>query len=228
MRYKTINFNISDDVHAIGLKGAYLAIGELKNKRSDSDFEEIKNTTVNSILSNIDEEKIKNDKILQGFRKLHDAVKRSNRKNVASPENLLKMLIRLRMLPSINLIVDIYNLISIKSGLALGAHDLSKVSGDIELRMTNGTENFHPLGAKELKPVQAGEYSYIDSANDIICRLEVRQVEKTKVALDTTECFYIIQGNMETSSEYIKSAVDDLINLTQRFCGGEVRMLYVP
>jgi DNA/RNA-binding domain of Phe-tRNA-synthetase-like protein len=147
---------------------------------------------------------------------------------VASPENLLSALLRSRRLPQINVVVDIYNLMSVKSRLALGAHDIAHISGNINLRMTTGTENFWPLGMPEPKAVGAGEYAYVDDQNDIICRLETRQVEKTKVTVETTECFYIVQGNAATDDMYIKSVTDELIALTKRFCGGEERILYAP
>ncbi|WP_096232156.1 hypothetical protein [Thermoanaerobacterium sp. RBIITD] len=89
-------------------------------------------------------------------------------------------------------------------------------------------ENYIPIGQDEPKPVKAGEYAYVDDANDIICRLEIRQVEKTKVTLDTKNCFYILQGNRATSKEYLEEAANRLINLTKRFLGGKEHILYIP
>jgi len=226
MRYDNLQFSVADDVLALGLRGAYLTIGGLKNRETDSAFEEIRQRQLDLIVSNLSERSIEEDRDLTGFRKLHEAVKRSNRKNVASPENLLSMLLRYGSLPRVNLLVDIYNLISVESRLALGAHDIAKISGNVTLRLTRGDEAFWPLGSPESKPVTAGEYAYIDDANDIICRLEVRQVEKTKVTLDTTECFYIVQGGPETRPSYIKATVDRLLALTKQFCGGEERILF--
>jgi len=84
------------------------------------------------------------------------------------------------------------------------------------------------LGYPKTIPVKRGEYCYIDDADDVICRLEVRQVEKTKVLETTTGCFYIVQGNPYTPSSGIISAARELIELTVRFCGGAVTELYFP
>jgi DNA/RNA-binding domain of Phe-tRNA-synthetase-like protein len=105
------------------------------------------------------------------------------------------MLLKHGQLPRINLLVDIYNLVSVKTHLSLGAHDRQKLGGDVHLKLTTGTERFWPIGTNELYPVKPGKYAYVDDDNDIICRLEVRQVEKTKVLPDTTACFFIVQGN---------------------------------
>ena len=146
----------------------------------------------------------------------------------ASPENLLRYLFAKQKLPDINLLVDIYNLVSIKTKLALGAHDTRHINGNVNLRLTNGDEHFIPLGYKESKPAGTGVYAYIDDANDVLCWMEVRQVEKTKITLDTSECFYIVQGSKETPAKYIKSVCEELIFLTKRFCGGEETYLFIP
>jgi DNA/RNA-binding domain of Phe-tRNA-synthetase-like protein len=101
----------------------------------------------------------------------------------------------------------------------------SQVEGNIHLRLTNGSEGYWPLGSSQPKTVRPGGYAYIDDANEVICMLEVRQVEKTKVTLYTKECFYIIQGNLATNLEYLSSAAERLIALTSQFCVGEARYL---
>jgi DNA/RNA-binding domain of Phe-tRNA-synthetase-like protein len=221
-----MKFSITQPVLNIGVKGYYFLIEQFQNQLSDPQFEIIKAETIAAVLAEFPAEKLKTDPILAGFRDLHTAVGRSNKRFVASPENLLSLLIQTGRLPQINLVVDIYNLISLKSKLALGAHDTAKIAGNITLRLTDGTEKFTPLGATEPQNIGAGEYGYVDDSNEVICRLEVRQVEKTKVTLATTACFYIVQGNNHTEQSYIDSIASELIDLTTRFCGGTVTTLY--
>jgi DNA/RNA-binding domain of Phe-tRNA-synthetase-like protein len=225
MKNKTPQFDIAPEVEALGLKGSYLLIQNLKNRAADSEFESLLEEAIQDLLAELTPAKIENDEVLKGFRLLHDAVGRSNSKNVASPESLLHFLLEKRSLPRINLLVDIYNLISVKTHLALGAHDINAIEGDVHLKMTTGTEKFLPLGYAKAKGIGPGEYGYIDDANDVICRLETRQVEKTKVTLETTGCFYIVQGNANTNEELLSNATDELVELTTRFCGGEVTIL---
>lgn len=217
---------MAPEVEELGVKGAYLLIEGVKNRERDPAFESLRERVVEKILSKLTPAMIDNDAVLIGFRALHDAIGRSNSRNVASPESLLQSLHQKRTLPRINLLVDIYNLISVKTHLALGAHDIAAIEGDVHLKMTNGTEKFLPLGYEKARGVGPGEYCYIDDANDVICRLETRQVEKTKVTLDTTGCFYIVQGNANTSDELLSEAVHELITLTTQFCGGRETILY--
>jgi DNA/RNA-binding domain of Phe-tRNA-synthetase-like protein len=149
----------------------------------------------------------RDDLTLAGFRDLHSVVGGSNRKHVSSPENLVALVLSGRDLPTINAIVDTYNIVSLQSRLALGAHELSKLEGPIVLRLTNGTENFTPLGSAERKAIGVGEYGYVDEGcNEVICRLETRQCEKTKVSASSCDCFFIVEGNSNTDARYIQEA----------------------
>ncbi len=228
MAGETLQFEFSDEVAALGVRGAYFTITGLANRASDPAFEALAARETEAVLAGLSPDAIRDDPVLAGFRALHEAVGVSNRKNVASPENLLKLLLKAGGLPTVNLVVDIYNLVSLKTRLALGAHDLAGVAGNIRLRLTGGTEGFVPLGAGEAKPVRPGEYAYVDDGNDVLCRLEVRQVEKSKVGLETCDCFYIVQGSAATPPELLRAAAEEVIALTRQFCGGEVRMLHAP
>lgn len=228
MQFSNLSFNVSQDVLDLGLTCSCFIISDLRNRETDAGFEVIKEQVIKEVRSELSPEKIKNAHVLCGFRELHKAIGFSNRKNIAASENLLKLLLQQGRLPHVNLLVDIYNLVSIKTMLALGAHDTARIAGSINLRFTNGTEKFWPIGGTGYKTVASGEYAYVDDENDIICRLEVRQVEKTKVTLDTKGCFYIVQGNANTDSNYIKNVTEELISLTKHFCGGQEQMLYTP
>lgn len=228
MKHKEIGFNISDAVLALGVKCAVFTFRNIENRATDRAFEEMKTQLTQEILADLSLTKIVTDPILQGFRQLHEAVGCSNKKYVSSPETLLKGLLQTGRLPHINLLVDIYNLVSVKTRLSLGAHDVSAVCGNIHLRLTTGEEHFWPLGSDAPKPVGRGEYAYVDDENNILCRLEVRQGERTKIMPDTTDCFCIVQGNPATESEYLGATTEELIALMQRFCGGQARVLYTP
>jgi len=221
-----MSFVVSKEVLNLGMNVAIVVVKNMKNKKENQEFNIYKNEMLSKIRTNLSEDIINNDDTLKGFWKLHERVGKTSKKDISSPENLLNMLLSNGDIPSINLIVDIYNLVSVKTKLALGAHDLDKITGNVSLRLTNGDENFLPIGYSKPKPISKGEYSYIDDNNDILCRMEVRQVEKTKVTEETSSCTYIIQGNENTDNKQIKIAVDMLIDLTIKYCGGTAEVIY--
>lgn len=229
MDASTIRFTVAPEVLALGVRGVYLVIAGLRNRETDAAFEKAKEETLTTLVEAYRQPGfIQNDPVLAGFRDLHTKVGRSNRKYVASPEALVARLVRTGTVPSVNLVVDIYNLVSLETRLALGAHNVAEIAGGVELRLTTGDEGFVPLGGSAPEPVFAGEYAYVDEANDVICRMEVLQVEKTKVGLEAADVFYIVQGNANTPAADVERAAEKLVTMTTRFCGGEPRVLYRP
>jgi DNA/RNA-binding domain of Phe-tRNA-synthetase-like protein len=224
-RHQTVQFAVAPEVLDLGVQVAVIAAGGLRNRKTDEGFEQIKRQSIAKILTELAHTPIARDPVLQGFRELHTALGFSNRNFPAASESLLEYVLKNHDLPRINLLVDIYNLVSVETRFSLGAHDLARVSGNIHLRLTTGAEKFHPLGSPEPKPVRPGAYAYIDDDNEVICLLEVKQVEKTKATLETSECFFIVQGNPRTGPAQLQAAVDRLSALLVQFCGGQIRYL---
>ena len=111
------------------------------------------------------------------------------------------------------------------SKLCLGAHDIDKISGNVTLKICDGTENFIPLGSEESKTINAGEYSFVDDSNDVICWLDIRQVDKTKVTKDSKNILYLIIGNDENSYDELEDIANEIADITTKYCGGKVTML---
>lgn len=217
-----LEFHITEDVKALGVRGVFLRMSGISNKERDEEFEKYRIELAARLRAEFTTEIINADPTLEGFRTLHTAVKRSNRNYPSAPEALISLLARRGVIPTINLAVDIYNCVSLETRLALGAHDVRRIEGNVSLRITDGTELFMPLGSIAPEIAGKGEYSYVDDGNDILCRMEYKQVEKTKVTLETTDCFYIVQGHAGTSKDLLQGAAAKLVSNTERYCGGNV------
>ncbi|MCW5624678.1 MAG: hypothetical protein KIT73_08195 [Burkholderiales bacterium] len=223
----TLRFHIEEPVRALGVRGAFAVLTDLDNRRPSTTLESWRRDLVTHLREELTDGCIEHDPVLAGFRTLHDAIGRSNRRFPASAESLVALFLRKGIVPAINPLVDLYNGVSLTTRLSLGAHDLSRVDGAITLRLTTGHERFVPLGASAPEPVGAGEYAYVDDTGEILCRLEHRQCERTKVTADTTGCFYILQGNAATSRAMLEAALDQLVTLTHRHCGGRLEESWI-
>ena len=213
-------FTFDPAVLKIGVRGIYLTLHGLSNRETPGDLELFLGGMLESLSERYAEKDPLLDPILVGFRTLHERIGRSNKRFPSASESLVRLLLRTGKLPRINPLVDIYNAVSLETRLALGAHDIQCLERGVELRISNGTERFVPLGATEPEVIQAGEYGYFDRSGEMICRLEHKQVEKTKVTAETTDCFYVIQGNEQTDDDYLNAAADLLTELTIQYCGG--------
>ena len=207
---KNFQFKIQQEVLDLGVKIKGVRIHGINNTVYSSSLNEYIDVHVKRLLENNTLDTLKENQIIQGFYDLHKEVGIPKRKNLPASENLLKNLLKKQEFHKINPLVDIYNLISMDTKLALGAHDLAKTEGNISLKLTTGNENYIPLGSEEAKVVKAGIYSYIDDANDIICFSEIRQVDKTKVTNESEDIFFIVQGNKVTSNKYVEDVAKEL------------------
>lgn len=211
-----MDFYVEQRVLDLGLKIKFVVINGIDNTK-ESDY-------LSSHLDHLIEEykdfDLEGNQVLAGFHKIHEKGNISKRKNIPASENLIRLLKENNRIYHINSLVDIYNTISIESKLCLGAHDIDKTSGNVTLRFHSGNENYNPIGDNTSHKVKLNEYSYIDDDNDILCRLEVRQVEKTKVTEESKNVFYIVEGNEETNDEYLNDVCNKIISVTTSTLGG--------
>lgn len=216
------HFRVDPEVLRLGVRvrGAF-ACG-LDNRTYHPELKEWLQQKGREALALANPESMAGDSVLEGFRKLHANIGKIGKRWLSSPENMLNNMLRTGRVPSINPVVDIYNAISLETRLALGAHDLANVEGNINLRILDGSEKFVPLGSTEPDRVQKGEYGYCDDSNEVLCRMEIRQVEKSKVGMNTVDCFLIIQGHEAVDENIINRAAAELGEALTRYCNARV------
>ena len=222
---KDIRFYAEQAVLDIGVKIVFPIIEGMDNTKISEEWRKERMKRIQALTEKYRDIDYHEDPILEGFHILHDRSGVKRRKNISAGENLIRMLRKNGDMPMINQVVDIYNIISMESRLALGAHDIDHIDGNVTLRFTDGTERFAPIGQNEPVPVNAHEYCYCDDANEILCRLEIRQVEKTKVVESTGNAFYIVQGNEATDDTLLMETAQRIIDETVAYCGGSGRII---
>jgi DNA/RNA-binding domain of Phe-tRNA-synthetase-like protein len=141
----------------------------------------------------------------------------------SSIENLLKRVVKGYSIPHINLMVDIYNSVSLRHVAPVGGEDLDKIDGDIEL--TFAAENEAPLkllGEPEERPPKPGEVIYKDRISAICRRWNWKEADRTKFTPDTKNGFLVIEGLPPVDSKIVQHAIDELHDLVGRYCGGSL------
>ena len=140
-----------------------------------------------------------------------------------SVEALLRRIIQGKELPTINPIVDIYNLISITYLLPAGGGNMDKVEGDIVLKKAQGNEKFTMLGTTEPILIPEGEVIYSDD-KDVLCRAwNYRESDKTKITNETKNIYLLLEGLENTSTSEIEQALAELKKLIINYCGGNCK-----
>lgn len=220
-----MEFRVERGVLDLGVKIVFGVVEGFDNTEPTDAWMSYRNRRLSELVNAYRDFDPKADPVLEGFNILHDKSGVKRRKNVPASTNLIKMLEKHDGLTFINTVVDIYNLVSVESKLALGAHDMDHIDGNFTLRFTDGTERYVPLGQIEPRPVRPHEYCYCDDANEVLCRLEVRQVNKTAVTESTTRAAFIVQGNAATSNSYVRETAEHLVEEVACYCGGQGRVV---
>ena len=155
---------------------------------------------------NCDAEEAAKHPVNQGYIDSITAVGRSTKKNPPTAVALIQNIKRRGSMPNINSIVDIYNVESLHSFLAIGGHDFDKIEDEICFTVSKKEDVFYPILAPE-KYVAETDYVYKDKKG-IMAWIDVRDGENYKFDEDTKNAIFIIQGNANTSVEMRLEALE--------------------
>ena len=99
-------------------------------------------------------------------------------------------------LPRIDVLVDVYNAISILHRVPIGGEDLDRYDGPARLILATGDEPFHTTadGAPVVHHADPGEPVWIDNAGITCRRWNWRQTSRTAIHADTARVGFIIDS----------------------------------
>ncbi len=140
-----------------------------------------------------------------------------------SIENLLRRVLKGNPVGSISPSVDIYNAISLKYALPLGGEDIDAFQGDLILRVTEGGDDFTPLGeGAENDPTLPGELAYLDDAGAVCRCWNWRDGERTALTDDSKKAFLIIESVDPAHADDLAAATDQLAAMVERHLGATI------
>jgi DNA/RNA-binding domain of Phe-tRNA-synthetase-like protein len=140
-----------------------------------------------------------------------------------SIEALLRRVLRGQDLPSINALVDIGNIISLRHLLPVGGHAIDVLTQDVALRPASGAEEFVPFGSDGIEHPVPGEFIFTEGRKVLTRRWIWRQANHTLTRPETAAIEINIDGLPPVTAMDVEAAGKDVINLVERFCGGSIR-----
>jgi DNA/RNA-binding domain of Phe-tRNA-synthetase-like protein len=136
----------------------------------------------------------------------------------SAAEALLRRLTKQGSIPSINALVDIGNLVSIRHGLPVAVFDQRALSGGTTVRLATGDEAFTDLGSGAVESPDPGEVIFVDEAGLVCARRWCwRQSAESASRPGTTEILVTVEGHHESARNDIAAAVRDLEALISAF-----------
>jgi DNA/RNA-binding domain of Phe-tRNA-synthetase-like protein len=132
-------------------------------------------------------------------------------------EALLRRLGKQGDIPSINAMVDMANLVSIRHRLPVAVFDQGPVSGVTTVRFAHGDEAFTDLGSEEVSNPEPGEVIFVDEEGLVSARRWCwRQSAQSAAGPGTNEVVITVEGQHETAPAQVAVAVDELLGLLAR------------
>lgn len=129
-------------------------------------------------------------------------------------EALLRRLTKQGDIPSINTLVDIGNLVSIRYALPVAVCDQAAVTGGTTVRFATGEERFTDIGGTEPVRPEPGEVIFADEAGVVTARRWCwRQSAQSATGAETVDALVIVEGLHEVAGPDVAAAASYVADL---------------
>ncbi|HLC75986.1 MAG TPA: phenylalanine--tRNA ligase beta subunit-related protein [Candidatus Peribacterales bacterium] len=206
-----------------GLMVGVLVVKGVDNVGAHSDIVSLLRQAETNVSASLTIETFKDHPKLKVLQEVHQAFGSNPNKFPPSVQALVKRVLKGGQLPTINPLVDLYNVISLKYLLCAGGEDTDQCIGDIHLTYATGNEEFIGLGETENDPPDAGEVIYCDDKGVICRKFNWREGDRTKLTEKTRNCVLVIEARSPILRSELEEALNELKAFVEKYCGGSVR-----
>jgi DNA/RNA-binding domain of Phe-tRNA-synthetase-like protein len=141
----------------------------------------------------------------------------------SSIEAMTRRALRGDLLPSINALVDIGNIVSLQHLVPVGGHSMDELTQDITLRLANGAETFVPFGSIEVEHPLPGEVIFVEGSRVLTRRWTWRQANYSLTLPETASIEINIDRLPPVELEEVHAIASQVMGLIEEFCGGRMR-----
>lgn len=141
----------------------------------------------------------------------------------SAAEALLRRLTKKDAIPSINTLVDVGNMISIRYQLPVAIVDVRTLdAGTITVHFAEGTEAFIPLGVETPEVPDKGEVIFSNEAGEVYARRWCwRQSAHSAAREDTTRIIATVEAHHAAGEQDVRHALRDLQALLEQYAAFE-------
>ena len=184
---------------------------EVRNPETSNELWNEMEVEVQRILSKYTLEEINKRPEIAATRKTYKTLGKDPNRYRPSAEALCRRIVRGIPIYKVSTLVDIINVVSIRSGFSIGGFDLDQIQGNIELGAGTDKDTFEAIGRGILNV--EGLPLYRDAAGGI--GTPTSDHERTKISADTTKLLMIINGY--SGKNGLEEAVNHTHDLLQKY-----------
>jgi lysyl-tRNA synthetase class 2 len=202
--------------------GIVIAKG-IDNKGKNREIDKLLKEVENLIRLNFIPEDLAKHKLISPWRLVYSEFGAKPSKYHSSVEAMMRRILKGNRIPIISKLVDLYNYLSLKHLVPMGADDTDKIFGDIQLTFADGKEKFKPLGEEKAEHPEKGEVIYRDDTRVLCRRWNWRDCDETKITEDSKNIILYVEGIPPITKSKLIEVCKELVDLTTTFCKGEAK-----
>ena len=203
------------------LRAGVILAAELNNGATPASLQAAFLEEQQAVLERIGDSPLSEIEALAAWRSAFRAFGVNPTKYRSAPEALLRRLTKKGDIPSINTLVDICNLVSIRYSLPVAAFDTRELILPVSVHFAQGSERFTPLGESQIEQPEPGEVIFSDTTGLVVARRWCwRQSDESAARSKTQLAFFTIEAQHPGGYAEVQSALEDLLALVQTHAGG--------
>ncbi|MEU1911025.1 B3/B4 domain-containing protein [Streptomyces massasporeus] len=220
----TLTLTVSDDVRALAPGFTHVAIEAhgLVGGPSSEAGSALLDDAARRLAARLDGRAPHEDPHMAAWRQVYTAFGSKPSRTRNSAEALAKRALSGAGLPRINLLVDLYNAVSVAHLIPVGGEDIGRIEGGMRLIRATGREDFVTVagGEETVEHPDAGEVVWCDDAGVTCRRWNWRQGPRTRLTEETTSGVFLLESLAPMPVAEVTAAAEELAGLLAEFSPG--------
>lgn len=220
----TLTLTVSDEVRALAPGFTHVAVEAhgLVNGPSTEAGAALLDDAARRLALRLDGRAPHEDPHMAAWREAYTAFGSKPSRTRNSAEALAKRALSDAGLPRINVLVDLYNAVSVAHLIPVGGEDLDRIRGGMSLVRAGGEEEFVTVagGEEVVEHPDAGEVVWRDEAGVTCRRWNWRQGPRTRLTERTTSGLFLLESLAPMPVADVVRAAGELAELLEKFSPG--------
>ncbi|MFJ6834229.1 B3/4 domain-containing protein [Streptomyces sp. NPDC091209] len=228
----TLTLTVSDEVRALAPGFTHVAIEAdgLVNGPSTEGTSALLDDAARRLAERLAGRAPHEDPHMAAWREIYTAFGSKPSRTRNSAEALAKRALSDGGLPRINVLVDVYNAISVAHLIPVGGEDTDHIRGAMRLVRATGDEDFVTVagGAETVEHPDAGEVVWRDDTGVTCRRWNWRQGPRTRLTEQSASALFLLESLAPMPVADVEAAGAELAELLQKFSPGARITVHAP
>jgi DNA/RNA-binding domain of Phe-tRNA-synthetase-like protein len=228
----TLTLTVSDEVRALAPDFTHVAIEAhgLVNGPSNEGTSALLDDAARRLAVRLDGRAPHEDPHMAAWREVYTAFGSKPSRTRNSAEALARRALSGGGLPRINVLVDIYNAISLAHLIPVGGEDTDHIQGGMRLVRATGEEDFVTVagGEEVVEHPDAGEVVWCDDAGVTCRRWNWRQGPRTRLTEASVSAVFLLESLAPMPVAGVEAAGAELAELLEKFSPGARISVHAP